>query len=125
MKRREFIISAIATGTAITLGSPAWAASRSGNFKGDAGHTVSGGVTLNDDGTITMASNFSFDGAPDPRVSLGKKGKHVKGTDFSVLKKNSGSQTYKAPANLKAKDYDSVIIWCRKYSVQLGHAKIR
>jgi len=77
------------------------------------------------DGKIILENNFSFDGAPDPRVSFGKGGTYSKNTDFAVLKKNNGKQTYKIPSNLNADDYDTVVIWCRKFSVPLGYAKIK
>lgn len=124
MDRRNFLVSAafLAASTAITL--PAFAASKSGSFKGDSNHVTKGKVTVKD-GKIVLENSFWFDGAPDPRVALGKKGKFTKGTDFAVLKKNTGKQTYTIPASLKNSDFDTVVIWCRKFSVPLGHARLK
>jgi len=124
MNRRNFL--AASTSLTLSLSTPfmAFAGDRKGKFKGDNKHTVSGGVSIKN-GKIVLAGNFNFDGAPDPRIALGKGGKFTSNTDFAVLKKDKGAQSYKIPANLKADDFDTVIIWCRKFSVQLAHAKIK
>ncbi|MEM9332906.1 MAG: DM13 domain-containing protein [Pseudomonadota bacterium] len=124
MDRRTFIISASAAFAGATLTVPAFAGSKSGSFTGDSNHVTKGKVTVKD-GKIVLEDSFWFDGAPDPRVALGKGGKFKSGTDFAVLKKNAGKQTYAIPANLKGSDFDTVVIWCRKFSVPLGHAKLK
>ncbi len=124
MNRRTFIASTAALALAPALSLPAFAAGRTGKFKGQKGHVTKGAVTVKD-GKIILESSFWFDGAPDPRVGFGKGGKYSKNTDFAVLKKNTGKQTYKVPSNLNADDYDTVVIWCRKFSVPLGYAKIK
>lgn len=123
MNRRTFIASTAAFAAASALTIPAFAGSKKGTFTGDSNHVTKGAVTVKD-GKIVLEDSFWFDGAPDPRVGLGKGGKYIKGTDFAVLKKNAGKQTYAIPANLKDKKFDTVVIWCRKFSVPLGHAKI-
>ena len=128
MDRRTFLATATSAIVGVTaasaLPSIAYAGSKSGSFTGDSNHVTTGNVTVKN-GKIILESNFFFDGAPDPRVGLGKGGKYTKNTDFAVLKKNTGKQTYTIPANLKDSDFDTVVIWCRKFSVPLGHAKIR
>ena len=123
MDRRSFIISTAALAAGTTFSLPAFAGGKKGTFKGHSGHVTKGAVTVKD-GKIILEDSFWFDGAPDPRVGLGKGGKYLKNTDFAVLKNNTGKQTYTIPANLKNKDYDSVVIWCRKFSVPLGEAKL-
>ncbi len=124
MQRRTFLASAAALATTVAFSIPSYAAALKGKFKGDSNHVTKGAVTVKD-GVITLENSFWFDGAPDPRVGLGKRGKYIKGTDFAVLKKNAGKQKYKIPAKLAGKDYDTVVIWCRKFSVPLGHAKLK
>ena len=128
MTQNRFRNTAIAivftAGTMLAASNPAFAGSKSGTFKGDSGHVTTGGVTV-DNGVIKLQGNFDFDGAPDPRIGLGKNGKFVAGTDFAVLKKNKGAQTYKIPANLKDSGFDTIYVWCRKFSVPLGHAKLK
>jgi len=123
MNRRQFIASTAALALAPALSTPSFAAAKTGRFRGDSNHVTKGSVTVKN-GTITLEDSFWFDGAPDPRVGLGKGGRYLAKTDFAVLKKNSGKQTYKIPAKLKNKDFDTVVIWCRKFSVPLGHAKL-
>lgn len=124
MNRRSFMISTASLTLATAIPFPAFAATRSGSFTGDSGHTTKGEVTL-EDGQITLQDSFWFDGAPDPRVALGKNGKFAPGTDFIPLEKNTGKQTYTIPSNIKASDYDTVVIWCRKFSVPLGYARVK
>jgi len=124
MNRRTFIASTAALALTPTFSLNAFAGGKAGKFKGQSNHVTKGGVTVKD-GKIILENSFWFDGAPDPRVGLGKGGKYLANTDFAVLKKNSGKQTYKIPSNLKDKDYDTVVIWCRKFSVPLGYAKLK
>ncbi|MEM7507446.1 MAG: DM13 domain-containing protein [Pseudomonadota bacterium] len=98
---------------------------RSGTFTGDSNHVTTGGVEVvkGDDGwEIILKSDFTFDGAPDPRVGFGNGGKFVDPTDFEELRANSGEQVYKVPAEIDPESFDTVVIWCRKFSVPLGHA---
>lgn len=124
MDRRTFIGSTAAVAASAAFSIPAFAASKSGKFRGQSNHVTKGSVTVKN-GKIVLENSFWFDGAPDPRVGLGKSGRYIKGTDFAVLKKNSGKQTYSIPASLKGKDFDTVVIWCRKFSVPLGYARLK
>ncbi|MEO0328624.1 MAG: DM13 domain-containing protein [Pseudomonadota bacterium] len=128
MDRRKFIVSSsVAFAGALAasaLPTVSFAAGRKGTFTGDSNHVTKGSVEVKD-GKIVLKSSFWFDGAPDPRVALGKGGKFSEGTDFAVLQSNTGKQSYTIPAGINAEDYDTVVIWCRKFSVPLGHAKIR
>ena len=114
--------------TMIMAASASWAGGAgAGTFSGLSNHITTGGVEVvnTDDGwEIRLGGDFSFDGAPDPRVGFGTNGKFVDPTDFEVLKSNSGAQVYKVPANINPEDFDEVYIWCRKFSVPLGVAQI-
>lgn len=107
----------------------AWAGGheRAGAFTGDSNHVTTGGVTVvkTDAGyEIRLGPDFTFDGAPDPRVGFGKDGKFVDPTDFEPLRSNTGEQVYKVPASIDASTFDTVVIWCRRFSVPLGHARL-
>ncbi len=98
----------------------------SGEFRGKSGHAASGGVSVVQTATgavVVLAPDFKFDGAPDPKLGFGKNG-YVKSTQFSVLKSNSGEQTYEIPAAIDPADYTEVWVWCEKYSVPLGVANL-
>ncbi len=40
------------------------------------------------------------------------------------LKQINGKQTYEIPSGLKLKDFNSVVIWCKRFKVTFGHAVI-
>ena len=99
----------------------------SGEFRGQSGHAASGGVSVVKTATgiaVVLAPDFKFDGAPDPQLGFGKNG-YVKSTRFSILKSNSGKQTYDIPATIDPADYTEVWVWCEQYSVPLGVATLK
>ena len=100
----------------------------SGSFKGAKGHTTGGSVTVTEQGgklIIRLGSNFSLDSAPDPYVSLGNSSRPVKGGTAGKLAKNKGAGSYSVPANAVTKAAREVVIWCRKYAVPLGVARLK
>ena len=99
-----------------------------GSFKGRSRHVTSGGVTIVKSGSgysLKLAKNFSLDGAPDPWLGFGSNGRYSKKTTFAVLKKNKGAQTYKIPASVDISKFNEVYVWCKKFGVPLGVAKLR
>ncbi|MEO1282554.1 MAG: DM13 domain-containing protein [Pseudomonadota bacterium] len=95
-------------------------------FTGAGGHVTSGNViisTKNGKTTVTLDKSFSLDGAPDPKLAFGKDG-YVKETIFSKLGKLKGAQTYDVPATLDVADYNELWLWCEKFNVPLGVAKL-
>lgn len=123
---RQF--SAAMVGLCLAVSSPAWAGGAGeGSFSGLSNHVAKGDVSLveTDSGwEIRLQDSFWFDGAPDPRVGFGKDGKFVAATDFEQLRENAGAQVYKVPGHLDPADFNEVFIWCRKFSVPLGKARI-
>ncbi len=98
-----------------------------GSFQGASGHVTSGGVTVEKTAegyVLVLEEDFSFDGAPDPQLGLGKDG-YDGSTRFSKLQSNSGKQSYKLPAGIDASQYNEVWVWCEKFSVPLGVAKLK
>lgn len=107
--------------------SPAMAGAGSGEFTGQSGHATSGSVEVvrTDAGwEVHLGADFSFDGAPDPRVGFGSGDGFAEGTDFERLRANSGTQVYQVPAGIDPAAHDAVYIWCRRYSVPLGVAPV-
>lgn len=100
----------------------------SGTFTGESDHITTGGVEIikNADGshTIVLGDDFSLDGAPDPRVGLGKDGHFNGNTDSGKLGNLTGSQSFVVPAGIDVADFNEVYIWCEKFSVPLGVAKL-
>jgi len=106
--------------------SPSLAAS--GTFKGASSHKTTGSVTVTEKGgklVIKLGSNFSLDGAPDPYVSLGNGSRPVKGGTAGTLARNKGAGTYSVPATAATRAAREVVIWCKKYAVPLGVARLK
>lgn len=99
----------------------------SGQFVGQSRHSASGGVTLVEKGsgyTVVLQEDFSFDGAPDPKLAFGQDG-YQSDTIFAHLRANSGDQIYDLPAGFDPSGYNEIWIWCQRYDVPLGLAKLR
>ncbi len=99
-----------------------------GVFSGKSGHKTSGSVSIvkTDTGVeVRFGSDFKLDGAPDPWLGFGKSGKYDTAGEIAILKSNSGTQVYKIPGKIDASKYDEFYIWCRKFAVPLGVAKLK
>ncbi|MEO9819145.1 MAG: DM13 domain-containing protein [Paracoccaceae bacterium] len=99
-----------------------------GTFVGASNHITTGSVEVvkNADGshTVVLGSDFTFDGAPDPRVGFGNNGKYDKSTGMGLLKSNNGKQSFVVPAGVDPSDYNEVYVYCLKFTVPLGVAKL-
>ena len=129
MNRRDFLTTgAIAAATlAMPMGAAAQDSVASGTFTGKSNHVTTGGVRIRKAGNeyfIDLATNFSFDGAPDPKVALGRNG-YDPNTLLAPLAKNSGAQSYAIPAGINVSTYNEVWIWCEKFNVPLGVAALK
>lgn len=123
MHRRTFTIMA-----ATALASPALAGGhgRIGSFTGASGHVTTGRAELakeNGKFVVHLLDDFVFDGAPDPKVALGRNG-YDKSTLMGPLRSNSGKQSYAVPAGINADQMNEVWIWCERFNVPLGVAKL-
>ena len=124
MKTFHPAVAAIAL--SLLFAAPAHAAS--GSFSGASGHKTSGGVSVSQSGgklIIKLASSFRLDGAPDPWVAVGNKSIPVKGGMAGVLRSNSGAQSYSLKLTPRVKNARQVIIWCKKFAVPIGVARLR
>ena len=129
MKRLTAILIAalISLPAAPWMAGAAMAGEGSGNFTGASGHETTGQVAVvktADGWEVHLKDDFTFDGAPDPRVGFGASGKFAAETDFDPLQSKSGAQVYKVPSSIDPANFDEVYIWCRQYSVPLGVAQI-
>ena len=99
-----------------------------GSFVGENNHTVSGGVAIvrhEDWFAVKLGRDFFLDGAPDPKVGFGQDGRFVDGTLIGALQANTGAQLFPIPAGMDVSDFDTIFIWCEKFSVSLGKATLR
>ncbi|MES0810759.1 DM13 domain-containing protein [Roseibium sp. SCPC15] len=103
----------------------AWAGSkgRTGKFSGLSNHVTTGKAELTSS-SVVLFNDFSLDGAPDARVGLGRNGKYDAGTDLGALKNLKGKQSYRVKNGVNVSDYNEIYIWCRKFNVPLGVAKL-
>lgn len=119
-----------AGGGATAAAEPAVAANAAvtarGSFEGRSNHVTTGHARVVRAGgqwVIELEEDFFFDGAPDPKVALGNGG-FDPATLHGPLRSNSGRQAYALKAGLNIGDYTEVWIWCEKFNVPLGVAKL-
>lgn len=100
----------------------------SGTFTGASDHITTGGVqivkTADGGAVVILDSDFSLDGAPDPRVGFGTDGTFVEASDLGELQNISGVQVYVVPPTVNVDDFNEVYIWCLKFGVPLGVASL-
>ena len=121
MERRTFLIaglSAVAAGPVLAGGH-----GRLGSFSGLSNHVTRGTAEIAGD-SVQLLEDFFFDGAPDPKVALGKDGSYDPATLMGLLKSNTGASTYQLPAGINPDDYNEVWIWCERFNVPLGVARV-
>ena len=97
-----------------------------GTFKGKSDHVTTGHASIGKIGkqwVVILEDDFNFDGAPDPHVALGSDG-YDKNASLALLSANNGKQVYAIPAGLDVGKFNEIWIWCDKFSVPLGKAKL-
>lgn len=104
-----------ATGEVTTLAS--------GGFTDDSGHSVAGEAVVLNDGTeqrFLRLQQFESDNGPDLNVYLrADDGEFV---DLGDLKGNIGDQNYEIPTDVDLARFNTVQIWCVRFSVSFGAA---
>ncbi|MEP2027284.1 MAG: DM13 domain-containing protein [Paracoccaceae bacterium] len=99
-----------------------------GSFTGASDHITTGGVqivkTADGGAVVILDSDFSLDGAPDPRVGFGSDGTFVEISDLGKLEHLTGVQVYIVPPSINVDDFNEVYIWCLKFGVPLGVAAL-
>jgi Electron transfer DM13 len=95
-------------------------------------HPTKGAVAIvkeNGKQYIEFSDQFKSDSGPDLFVLLHRQAKpdQYKQADYvnlGQLQKVKGSQRYMIPADTKLSDYQSVVIWCRKFNATFGYAPL-
>lgn len=124
--RRQFLTAMSAATLTPLLAVRAYAADviGRGTFQGESRHETTGSVEVTGapgSFEVQLGADFTFDGAPDPKVALGRDG-YDPNTILGPLASNSGAQSYPIPAGLDPADYNEVWIWCERFNVPLGKA---
>jgi hypothetical protein len=92
---------------------------------GSEGHHASGKVSFGmgmNNKHVLILSDIKVDKVPDGYVYLTKNADRMHGVELGMLKQFSGTVSFDLPAGVDPDDYDSVVIWCKKYSVEIGRA---
>lgn len=99
-----------------------------GTFESDA-HPTSGQALVLGNGTgqrFLRLQNFATDNGPDLNVYLvnSSTGDVSDYVDLGDLKGNIGDQNYEIPSDLDLSVYDEVVIWCVRFGVGFGDARL-
>ena len=95
-------------------------------LSGSDGHHAAGTVTITEEMghyVLTLA-DIKVDKVPDGQVYLSKGGDRMAGIHLGMLKQFTGTVKFALPANADPAMYDSVIIYCEKFNVEIGHAPL-
>ncbi|MGD9793285.1 MAG: DM13 domain-containing protein [Acidimicrobiia bacterium] len=91
-------------------------------------HDTSGIAKILDDGTrrVLRFEQFTTSNGPDLNVYLvkGPGGSPDDGVDLGNLKGNIGDQNYEIGGDVDLAVYDTVVIWCVRFSSAFGEATV-
>jgi hypothetical protein len=78
---------------------------------------------------VAFSDQFKSDSGPDLYVLLHRQAKpdQYKKDDYvslGKLQQVKGSQRYMIPEDAKISDYQSVVVWCRKFNATFGYAPL-
>ena len=80
---------------------------------------------LADGSRVLRLEDFETSNGPDVRVYLSTGKPYGKDfVDLGGLKGNVGSQNYTIPSGTDLDRYDTAVIWCRRFTVAFGVAKL-
>ena len=124
--RRSFLIASSALLASTALPAFAGGHGRVGEFTGASNHVTKVRAevfTKYGQTEIILQVDYRFVGAPVSKVALGRNGDDAT-TLMGKLSKNAGMHSYIVPAGIDASQYNEVWIWCEKFNVPLGVAKL-
>ncbi len=99
-----------------------------GNFVTDS-HPTTGQVSVLTNGTsqrFVRFEEFATDNGPDVNVYLVNSSADGVSDfiDLGDMKGNIGDQNYEIPADVDLEVYDTVYLWCVRFSVSFAHADL-
>jgi hypothetical protein len=102
---------------------------RTGSFVGvgDGIHNAEGTakvIPLQDDSNILRLEDLRVTNGPDLYVYLATDKSASDFLSLGKLKANNGNQNYDLPTETDLTKYDTVLIWCRPFSVLFGSAEL-
>ena len=93
---------------------------------GSKGHHATGNVAFSHDmgKDLLVLSDIKIDKVPDGHVYLAKNGNRKQGIDLGILKQFSGNVSFTVPPGTNIGAYDTLIIYCEKFDVEIGRAEL-
>jgi hypothetical protein len=92
---------------------------------GSGGHHAAGKVEfsmgMHDTHKLTLR-DIMVDKVPDGYVYLARDGNWRHGVEVGMLKQFAGTVSFDLPAGVDPEAYNSVVIWCKKFNVEIGRA---
>jgi hypothetical protein len=91
---------------------------------GSDGHHASGRVSVGMEMNrhVLTLSDIEVDKVPDGVVYLTRNADRMHGVALGALKQFSGTVSFDLPAGVNPDEFDSVVIWCRQFNVEIGRA---
>ncbi len=91
------------------------------------GHSASGSAEIveTDGKAVVQLRDFEVQAGPDYRLYLSDGERPDGGRELGALKGTSGNQRYEVERRADARRFDTVLIWCRAFSVPVAAATLR
>ena len=118
---------AACSGTEPMMDKPMDAAAMNGMLAGSGGHHAAGRVTIAGgmgSPSVLTLSDIDIDKVPDGYVYLTKEGDWMHGVELGRLHQFSGTVSFDVPPGVNPDDFDTVVIWCKKFNVEIGRAAL-
>jgi hypothetical protein len=82
-------------------------------------------IRLEDGRQFVRFENFKVTNGPDLFVYLASDKSASDFVDLGKLKANNGNQNYQIPSGTDLSKYNTVVIWCKAFSVLFGSAELK
>jgi hypothetical protein len=96
-----------------------------GMFMGSDGHMAAGKAEITEGmggKTVLKLTDIHVDKVPDGYVYLTRGGDRMNGVSLGKLEQFMGTVEYPIPMGVDPHAYDTVVIWCRQFKVEIGRA---
>jgi len=112
---------------------PSHAASKNATFRSAKNYTTRGTARIANTASpvVTFSTNFRTSSGPRLRVYLSsapagsaERKYNDDIIDLGVLKSRTGAQSYTIPAGVNLSKYRTIVIWCAKFHVLFGTARL-
>jgi Electron transfer DM13 len=100
--------------------------SMSAMLAGSGGHQAAGSVMVTREmgRDMLVLSDIRVEKVPDGHVFLARDGDWAHGIDLGILRQFSGNVSFALPAGTDPDAYNSVVIYCKQFHVEIGRAHL-